>query len=149
MTLALGGHVVAEGPTGRRRIGAADFFTGPNRTALAPAEVAVELVLPPAMPRTGSAWIEVSRRSGDLPVAGVAAVVGLDPSGECRTARGWSAPMPARFPFDAAEQVGPLLGEALDSRIGRCRRPGGRGGLRSGRPITRGPTPSGAGSWRC
>jgi len=114
--LALDGRVVAEGPAGRREIELAEFFAAANRTALAPEEVAVELVLPPSPLRTGSTWIEVCRRAGDLPVAGVAVVVGLDEGGACDRARIVCANA-GPVPFDAVDQVGPLLGRAPDPRL--------------------------------
>ncbi len=114
--LALDGRVVAVGPGGRREIELGEFFAGSSRTSLAPEEVAVELVLPPSPPRTGSTWTEVCRRSGDLPVAGVAAVVTLDSGGKCRRVRVACANA-GPVPFDAVEQVGPLIGNALDPEL--------------------------------
>ena len=43
---ALGGHVVAQGPTGRRTIPVVDFVTGPFQNVLAFDEIAVEAVIP-------------------------------------------------------------------------------------------------------
>ena len=45
---ALGGHVVAQGPTGRRTIPVADFVSGPFQNVLASDEIAVEAVDPRA-----------------------------------------------------------------------------------------------------
>src|SRR5262252_8108951 len=45
---ALGGHVVAQGPGGRRTIPMVDFVTGPFQTALGYDELAVEAVIPAA-----------------------------------------------------------------------------------------------------
>src|SRR5437016_11313286 len=44
---ALGGSIVAEGPSGRRTIPVADFVTGPFENVLDFDEVAVEAVVPP------------------------------------------------------------------------------------------------------
>jgi 2-furoyl-CoA dehydrogenase FAD binding subunit len=66
--LVLQGHVVARGPQGERRIGAADFFLGVLESALQPDEVAVEAWFPA---HSGPHGIrEESRRHGDYAMAG-------------------------------------------------------------------------------
>ncbi|MFN8217913.1 MAG: FAD binding domain-containing protein [Solirubrobacterales bacterium] len=110
--LALDARIAAAGAGGRREIGLGDFFLGVNRTSLEPGELAVELVVPALPPRTGCAWLEVSRRGGDLPVAGVAAVVGIDEDGACAHARVVCANA-GPVPFDAAAQSRALVGERL------------------------------------
>src|SRR5262252_5913163 len=45
---ALGGHVVAQGPGGRRTIPMAELVSGPFQTVLDPDEIAVEAVVPAA-----------------------------------------------------------------------------------------------------
>lgn len=77
--LALEGEAVARSARGDRVIPAAELFLGPWETSVADDEVLVEVRLPTlSAPRTGSAFIEVTRRHGELPVCGVAAVVTLD-----------------------------------------------------------------------
>lgn len=73
-----GATVEVVGPSGPREIPAADFFTGPLETTLAPDElvVAVRFGRLPAGTRTWFA--ESARRSGDYALAGVALVVTLD-----------------------------------------------------------------------
>ncbi|ODU00833.1 MAG: hypothetical protein ABS81_22320 [Pseudonocardia sp. SCN 72-86] len=73
--LALDGRVVARSRSGERTIEADDFFTGPFTNALRDDELAVAVEVPVTAARTGHAFVEVSRRHGDLPVCGVAAVV--------------------------------------------------------------------------
>src|SRR6202167_4517020 len=46
VVLALGGHIVAQGPGGRRNIPIADFVSGPFQNTLEPGEMAVEAVIP-------------------------------------------------------------------------------------------------------
>ncbi|MGE0295920.1 MAG: xanthine dehydrogenase family protein subunit M [Pseudonocardia sp.] len=86
--LALDGQVVAQSVGGERVLDAEAFFTGPFTTALDPDELAVELRIP-ALPqeRCGSAFVEMARRHGDLPVCGVAAVVRLDSEDRIGSAR--------------------------------------------------------------
>lgn len=70
--LALGARILIEGPAGPRVVAAEDFFTGLFETVMAPDEVlvAVEIDLSP-----GAAWgfEELSRRSGDYAIVGLAA----------------------------------------------------------------------------
>ncbi|MFI0407084.1 FAD binding domain-containing protein [Actinomadura sp. 3N508] len=74
----LGGTVETASARGRRTIPAAEFFRGPMEPALEPGELAVSAFFPAASPRTGTAFMETSRRHGDYAIAGVAAVVTLD-----------------------------------------------------------------------
>ncbi|MBS1888005.1 MAG: FAD binding domain-containing protein [Actinobacteria bacterium] len=111
--LALGGTIVAAGPDGERQIPLARFFAGPGETALARSELALELRLPAPAPRTGSAWLELARRGGDLPVAGVAAVVGLDSGGRCERVR-LACANAAPVPLDCGREAEALLGAAVD-----------------------------------
>src|SRR5215475_3409319 len=48
VVLSLGGSVVAQGPGGRRQIPVSEFVTGPFQNVLAPDEIAVEAIIPPA-----------------------------------------------------------------------------------------------------
>ena len=85
--LAADGEVVARSTRGERAIAADDFFTGPFTSALAPDELAVALRIPVTAERPGSAFVEESRRHGELPMCGVAAVVTLDGDGAVAQAR--------------------------------------------------------------
>ncbi len=79
--LALGATFRARSRAGPRAIAAEAFFTGLFTTALAPHELLVEIAVPPLPPATGWAFAEMARRHGDYALAGVAAVVTLDPGG--------------------------------------------------------------------
>lgn len=71
----------------QRWVNAADFFTGIFVTALDADEMLTEVVIPPLPPRTGYAFLEMSRRHGDYAQAGVAALVTMDEKGYCTWAR--------------------------------------------------------------
>jgi carbon-monoxide dehydrogenase medium subunit len=73
--LALGGHVVAVGPGGRRRIAMADLVVGPFQNTLLPGEIAVEAVVPPARGTRSGRYLKLERRVGDFATAGVAVAV--------------------------------------------------------------------------
>ncbi|MBI2462263.1 MAG: xanthine dehydrogenase family protein subunit M [Candidatus Rokubacteria bacterium] len=78
---ALRGALVARRPGGQRVIPAERFFVAYLTTALEPDELLVEARFPAPPPRSGSAFLEVSRRHGDFALVGVAAVVTLDEGG--------------------------------------------------------------------
>jgi carbon-monoxide dehydrogenase medium subunit len=66
------------GPQGERLLPLVQFFLGPGRTALQPAELLVGLRLPPPLPHSGALYIKHSPRSTmDIATVGVAAMVSL------------------------------------------------------------------------
>jgi aerobic carbon-monoxide dehydrogenase medium subunit len=71
--LALGGTLVARGPSGERTIPADDFFTGFLETALAPDELLTEIRVP-KVPGAGWSYQKFNRRALDWAIVGVAAV---------------------------------------------------------------------------
>ena len=81
---ALGGEMVVRRVGGRQRVVGSDtFFVSYLTTSMEPAELLVEVRLPVAPPRTGTAFMEVSRRHGDFAMVGVAATLTLDEAGIC------------------------------------------------------------------
>ncbi len=75
--LALGGQLHAESTAGDRTIAAEDFFVGALQNALTSQELLTEARFPIAPPRSGAAFVEVSRRHGDFALVGVAAQITL------------------------------------------------------------------------
>src|ERR1700760_607785 len=61
VTTALGGSVVAGGPAGRRATPVADFVSGPFENVLAPGEIAVEAVIPPAQGKRAGGYLKLER----------------------------------------------------------------------------------------
>ena len=82
-----GGRVTVASSTRRRDVPASEFFLGPLESAVRPGELAVEAFFPALPPRSGTAFVEVSRRHGDYAVAGVAAIVTLGTDGSVSSAR--------------------------------------------------------------
>jgi CO/xanthine dehydrogenase FAD-binding subunit len=80
---ALGGELVLKSARRQRVLTAEQFFVAYLTTAVEPDELLVEARLPATPPRTGSAFIELSRRHGDFALVGVAATVTLDEAGVC------------------------------------------------------------------
>ena len=99
--LAYEAQAVIVGPTGRRAVAIAEFFSGPGRTVLAPDELLAELRLPVPPPNTGAAYQRhTPRKQMDIAVVGVTAALTVD-SGtitRARIALGAVAPMPVRAP---------------------------------------------------
>jgi carbon-monoxide dehydrogenase medium subunit len=77
VVLALGGSVVAQGPGGRRTIPVAGFVAGPFENVLEPAEIAVEVVIPPAQGARVGGYLKLERRVGDFATVGVAVAAEL------------------------------------------------------------------------
>jgi carbon-monoxide dehydrogenase medium subunit len=75
---ALGGTVTLASLNGRREVAWDEFFVGPLESSLRPGELAVEASFPHPPPRSGTAWLEVSRRRGDYALCGVGVAVTLD-----------------------------------------------------------------------
>jgi carbon-monoxide dehydrogenase medium subunit len=87
IAVARGARMKAASAKGERWIDAKDFFFGMFTTALEPEEILAEIALPPMPARTGWSFMEISRRSGDYAMMGVAALVTLDENDICAEAR--------------------------------------------------------------
>lgn len=114
--LALEATLVARGRQGTRSLAASEFFTGYLTTALQPDELLTQVRVPGVPRGTGSAFVEVSRRSGDFAICGAAALVTLDAGGRCDRVRlalcgVGSGPVRARGVEDA------LLGEVPSGTV--------------------------------
>jgi carbon-monoxide dehydrogenase medium subunit len=70
--VALGGRIVARGPSGVREIPAEEFFEFHFTTSLVETEVVTAIAVPRMQRSTGYAFLEVCRRHGDFAVASVA-----------------------------------------------------------------------------
>jgi carbon-monoxide dehydrogenase medium subunit len=81
------GTVSVASASGTREIPAAELFVGPLESAVRPGELAVEATFPLPPARTGSAWLELSRRRGDYAVCGAGLLVTLDGDGRIARAR--------------------------------------------------------------
>ena len=71
--VALEATIIARNAADERRIPAAQFFTGLYTTALKPYELIAAVEFPAAKPGERAAIVELTRRSGDYAMAGVAA----------------------------------------------------------------------------
>jgi CO/xanthine dehydrogenase FAD-binding subunit len=111
----LGAALVLRSGAGARTVNAAEFFTGPLTTALAPHECLEEIHWPVwAGGRAGSAFVEVSRRHGDFAIVAACAQVELGADGRCTRASfgiGGGGSTPRAFPEIAKRLSGTKLEE--------------------------------------
>jgi aerobic carbon-monoxide dehydrogenase medium subunit len=116
---ALGGSVVAQSPAGRRTIPLADFVTGPFETVLAPDEIAVEAVIPPAQGARSGGYLKLERRVGDFATVGVA--VAVETTGDTVTRAGIGLTGVGGSTIAATEAAQALTGQPLTAEaIGRA-----------------------------
>jgi len=87
VSVALDGRFRLRSQAQERWVPASEFFAGLFTTVLEPDELLVEIALPALLPRSGCAFLEITRRHHDFAMAGVAAVVTLDGQGRCEQAR--------------------------------------------------------------
>ena len=110
--LVLDASIHVTGPSGKRTIPVAEWFTGPKTTALGGAEIVTSISLPVPQEGHGAAYVKLGRYRGeDLAQASVA-VLAL-PDREYRVAFGAVAPTPVRA-FGIEEL---LRGKVLDDAL--------------------------------
>jgi carbon-monoxide dehydrogenase medium subunit len=112
--LVLGAQIVAVGPGGQRLIPIDEFFADSSfETTLHPNELLQEIRVPAPAAHSGSAYIKLERKVGDYAIAGVAASVTLDDSGNVARA-GIALTNVGPTPLRARDAEQALLGKALD-----------------------------------
>jgi aerobic carbon-monoxide dehydrogenase medium subunit len=107
MLALLGGSVeVARAGQPTRHVPAASFFTGPFEPALGPGDLAVAARFPGTGPRSGTGFLEVSRRRGDYALCAVGAAVTLDDDLRVVAARAaYAGVSPTPLVLDLADAV--------------------------------------------
>lgn len=120
VALALDAEVRATGPGGERRVAAAELYRGMLTTSLADDELVTAVEFPPAPPGSGSACVEVARRSGDYAICGaVAQLTAADGVvAEARLALFGIADRPVRASAAEAALAGAPLNEAAGLAAG-------------------------------
>jgi CO/xanthine dehydrogenase FAD-binding subunit len=117
----LDARVVLRTASATRTVPADAFFVAAMTTALQPDECLVEIHWPLwREPRTGSAFIEVSRRHGDFAMVAAAAQIALDDDGRCTRVAfgvGGAGPTPIAFPELAPQLIGERPAPALLQEI--------------------------------
>jgi CO/xanthine dehydrogenase FAD-binding subunit len=121
------------GPKGRRHLPLDAFFIGPGKTVLAPDELLVSLVLPPALERSATSYLRFTpRREMDIAVAGVGVRLDLAEDSSLALARIALASVgPTPLRALAAEQI--LQGNRLDRDLAAA---AARAAAEAARPIS-------------
>ena len=113
LLLALDAQLRIAGPNGRRTIALAQFFTAYRKTALAPGEVIVSILVPKPFPQHLRFFKVAKRRMDDISTVAAAFAIDVD-AGEritrARLAYGGVAPVPLR----ALQAEETLVGRAWD-----------------------------------
>jgi CO/xanthine dehydrogenase FAD-binding subunit len=121
VAVALGAEVTVQGPDGTREVPVRDLLVSFLTTSLRPDEVITEVRMPAQPARGGWSFLELTRRSSDWMVVGVAALVQLDAAGAVAGAsvaiggvadRPWLVP-----PEPLADLLGETPQEALLARV--------------------------------
>lgn len=87
VALALNADIVATSSGGERVISADDFFIDLFTTALEPDEIVTEIRIPALGSGAGAAYAKMANKASHYAIVGVAAVVSVDDSGNCTSAR--------------------------------------------------------------
>ena len=87
VAIALNAEIVATSSGGERIISADDFFIDLFTTALQPDEIVTEIRIPSLGSNTGAAYAKMANKASHYAIVGVAAVVSVDDSGNCASAR--------------------------------------------------------------
>ena len=116
VALATDSRFRVQSTNGSRWINSDDFFRGYFETAIEPNEILVELEVPFHVTKTGWAFLEVSRRSGDYAMAGIAVLITLDRDYICRQARLVYLNL-SDAPLEAKQSADMLVGEILSDEL--------------------------------
>ena len=103
VALAMDAEMTAVGPTGERRIPAADFFLGPFTTALEPDEILTEVRFPAST--GGHAFVEFARTHGNFAIVGIAVRAAVSDGRVQRMAVAASGLGPTPLRLTGAEQA--------------------------------------------
>jgi len=119
----LNGEMKVFGPSGERVLESEEFFLTYLTTSLEPSEILVEVRIPTLPQNTAWSFVELSRRSGDFAIVGVATLLFMEDDGVCREARialGGVAPTPVRA--EEAEELlsGQVITEELIKKAGEA-----------------------------
>jgi len=119
--IALGAKLKLVGPKKARTVLVEDFFKGPDKTVLGPAELVAEIQIPPARSGEFGTYLKHTlRREMDLAVVGVAAYLCLDSKKNlCKDVKivlGAVAPVPMRAKKGEEALKGkPINGDLIES----------------------------------
>lgn len=112
--LALDGSIVAKGPNGERTIPGTEFFLDILTTALAEDEIVTGVTFPTLASGTGTAYAKFEHPASHYAMAGVAAAVKLDGSGNVESVKiGVTGVGPKAYRATGVEEA--LVGKGADA----------------------------------
>jgi carbon-monoxide dehydrogenase medium subunit len=119
VVLAYEAAVVARGPRGPRKVGAAQWFTGLFASALRPDEIITEVQFPIQPAGTRSAYVKMKHPASGFAMVGAAAVVRIGRDGRAADVRAaFTGAGPHAFRARAVEEA--LRGQPLDEAAVRA-----------------------------
>lgn len=114
LVLALGADIIVSDGSGKRTVGASDFFRGLFETALQDGEMITEVHFPCLGTREGASYAKHASPASKYAVVGVAAYVAVDGAGRCTRVRiGITGAATHAFRAEGAETR--LVGNQLDA----------------------------------
>jgi aerobic carbon-monoxide dehydrogenase medium subunit len=113
LTVALDATFRLTGPRGDRTVRAREAYVSYLTTVFAADEILTEVRFPGPPPRSGAAFLEISRRHGDYALVAAAATVTVDAAGRCTNAAVALGGV-ASTPVLAGPRGGELKGQRLD-----------------------------------
>ncbi len=122
--IALDAKANIYGAKGQRTVELRRFFLGPGQCDLEAGEILTEIVIPPPLPRTGSAYIKHGRREAmELPMLGVGVLLSLEKDmltcAKARICLGVAAPTPFRALEAEKHLKGKTMHESTLAEAGR------------------------------
>ncbi len=127
--MALGARLVIGSSTGMREIPVEELFAGPGQNTLQPAEILLQVKVPPLGPRAGAFYLRfIPRNEMDIAVASAGARLQLNAAGDriesARIALGAVAATPVMAPAASAVLVGQAPTEETFARAGEAAKAG-------------------------
>jgi carbon-monoxide dehydrogenase medium subunit len=117
--LALDAELVAQGPSGERKIAAAEFYVDTFTTKLKPSEILTQIRIPKLAQETGGAYLKLERKIGDFATVGVAAQLSLT-KGVC-TRAGVGLTAVGSKPIKSKSAENELVGKVVNEKsIGKA-----------------------------
>lgn len=120
--IALKAHIKVGSAKGDRTMPLEDFFANYFETALQEGEIALEVHVPVAEPKTGTAYQKFNLLESDMGIIGVAASVTLNGGGTCKDVRvvlGNAGPKPVRVKRVEELLIGKTFNEGIFAEAGK------------------------------
>lgn len=114
--MAARAQIVVAGPDGQRIVGIDDFLVDTFTSALAEAEVAVEVRVPMPGPHSGGAYHKIERKVGDFATAAVGVQIQMGDNGRC-TSAGIGLCAVGSITLRAAAAEAALIGQPLNESV--------------------------------